>query len=376
MSKLYSVAAVFDTPDSIINAADKVSGAGYEKYDVNTPYPLHGMDGAMKLKPSRMGYFTIVIGLTFMSLMLYFMYWVFNVDYSQVIGGKPMFPLPAFIPILFEVTVLTGAVLTVYIMILFYFKLPNNAHPLHDTKYMKDVSSDKFGIYIEADDAKFDLETVKAFLSSLGASRVDEIYFDEEEVNEKHRILEPKFVIGLIVIAAITSASVYIHMNKLLYFMPFDWMLYQHKVTAQDGSEFFKNGTSSRPPVEGTVARGFMPYLYTNADSAAENLTNPYPPTEANILLGKRKFLTYCSPCHGDLADGTSRLKGEFPPGPTLHSDKVKAWKDGHIYHIITKGQNVMPGYERTVTRKERWAIVNYIRTLERAMDAKAEDMQ
>lgn len=375
MSKLYSVAAVFDTPDSIIHAADKVSDAGYEKYDVNTPYPLHGMDGAMKLKPSKIGYVTIVIGLTFMSLMLYFMYWIFNIDFPQVIGGKPMFPLPAFIPILFEVTVLTGAVLTVYAMILFYFKLPNNAHPLHDTKYMKDVSSDKYGIYIEAEDSKFDLDAIKSLFTSLGASRVDEIYYDEEEVNEKHKLLEPKFVIGLIIIAAITSASVYGTMNKFLFLPPFDWMLTQHKVVAQNGSDFFQNGTTSRPPVEGTVARGFMPYLYTSPDSAAKYLTNPYPATKANILLGERKFITYCSPCHGDLADGTSRLKGEFPPGPTLHSDKVMNWKDGHIYHIITKGQNVMPGYERTVTRKERWAIVNYIRTLQRAMDAKAEDM-
>lgn len=377
MSKLYSIAALFDTPNSIMDAAAKVQEAGYENYDVNTPYPVHGMDGQMKLRPSKMGYYTITIGLTFMSLMLYFMYWVYNIDYPQVIGGKPLFPLPAFVPIMFEVTVLTGAVLTVAIMIIFYFKFPNNSHPLHDTDYMKSVSSDKFGICIEAKDPKFDINEVKEFLKSLGASKVDEIYFDEEEVNHKNKVLEPKFVIGLIAIAAFTSLSVYMHMNKLLYLPPFDWMLVQHKVTAQDHSDFFDNGISSRPPVKGTVARGFMPYLYEDdIEGASENLQNPYPATAENIELGKRKYLTYCSPCHGDLAKGDSRLKGQFPNGPTLHSDKVVNWTDGRLYHVITQGQNVMPGYKKTVTRKERWSIVNYVRTLQRALDAKEEDMQ
>lgn len=377
MSKLYSIAALFDTPNSIMDAAAKVQEAGYENYDVNTPYPVHGMDGQMKLRPSKMGYYTITIGLTFMSLMLYFMYWVYNIDYPQVIGGKPLFPLPAFVPIMFEVTVLTGAVLTVAIMIIFYFKFPNNSHPLHDTDYMKSVSSDKFGICIEAKDPKFDINEVKEFLKSLGASKVDEIYFDEEEVNHKNKVLEPKFVIGLIAIAGFTSLSVYLHMNKVLYLPPFDWMLVQHKVTAQDHSDFFDNGISSRPPVKGTVARGFMPYLYEDdIEGASENLQNPYPATAENIELGKRKYLTYCSPCHGDLAKGDSRLKGQFPNGPTLHSDKVVNWTDGRLYHVITQGQNVMPGYKKTVTRKERWSIVNYVRTLQRALDAKEEDMQ
>jgi len=377
MSKLYSVSALFKTPDEIMKAAAKVADAGYEKYDVNTPYPVHGMDGAMQLKSSKMGYYTIAIGLTFMSLMLYFMYWIYNVDYPQIIGGKPQFPLPALVPIMFEITILTGAVLTVAIMIIFYFKFPNNSHPLHDSSYMKAVSSDKFGLVIEAVDSKFDLESVKSFLSSIGAYKIDEIYFDEEEVNNKNRILEPKFVVGMFLIAGFTSMSVYLHMNKALYLPPFDWMLVQHKVTAQDHSDFFKNGISSREPVKGTVAQGFMPYLYSeDPDGASQNLVNPYPADEENITLGKRKYLTYCSPCHGDLAKGDSRLRGQFPNGPTLHSDKIKSWTDGRIYHVISEGQNVMPGYKKTVTKKERWAIVNYVRTLQRALDAKEEDMQ
>src|SRR5690606_21817888 len=104
--KLYGIAATFKTPDEIINAAKKVTKAGYEKFDVNTPYPLHGMDSAMKIKPSKLGFVTLVMGLAGASIALLFMYWSMSVDYPLVIGGKPFFALPAFIPVTFEVTVL------------------------------------------------------------------------------------------------------------------------------------------------------------------------------------------------------------------------------------------------------------------------------
>lgn len=375
--KLFSLAAIFDKPNDIMHAADSIASDGYTKYDVNTPYPVHGMDGAMKLKPSRLGYFTISIGLTFMSLMLYFMYWVNNIDYPQVIGGKPFFPLPALVPILFEVTVLTGAVLTVVIMIVFFFKFPNNSHPLHDSDYIKDVSSDKYGLYIESDDPKFDLDKIKTRFKELGASRIDEIYWDEEEVKTVNRIMEPKFVIGLILIAGFTSFSAYMHLNKLLYITPFDWMMTQHKVSAQQKSDFFEDGFAMREPVMGSVARGFIPYAFKDDIQGAEqNLLNSLPATEENLKLGKKKYLTFCSPCHGDFGKGDSRLKGQFPNGPTIHSDKVVNWSDGMLYHVITVGQNSMPGYEKQINNKERWAIVHYIRTLQRAFNAEDGDLQ
>ena len=74
------------------------------------------------------------------------MTWVTLVDYPLVIGGKPFWSWPAFVPVAFEITVLLASVLTVVTMIVLYFKFPNNSHPLHDTPYMKRVSSDGFGI--------------------------------------------------------------------------------------------------------------------------------------------------------------------------------------------------------------------------------------
>ena len=86
--------------------------------------------------------------------------------------------------------------------------------------------------------------------------------------------------------------------------------------------------------------------------------------------------MTFCSPCHGNFGRGDSRLRGQFPNPPTLHSEKVRNWPDGSIFHVITEGQNVMPSYATQVPRENRWAIIQYIRVLQRAQNAKESDLK
>jgi mono/diheme cytochrome c family protein len=370
--KLHSLAALFKTPDEIINAAKKTTEAGYKKFDTNTPYPLHGMDRAMGMGQSKIGFVTLFFGLSGATFIFLFMWWCYAASYNIVVGGKPFLAIPAFIPITFETTVLFAAISTVVGMIAVYFKLPNNSHPLHDTEYMKAVSADKYGLVIEVEDEKFNKTEVTEFLNELGAYKIESIYFPEEE---KHRMFEPKFIVFLIFVALATSGMTYVTLNKLMYITPFDWMDKQDKLSAQDGSNIFANGEGMRPPVDGTIARGYMPYPYEGQTNPAQVLSNPTIPTKQVLDLGKRKFLTFCSPCHGNFGDGNSRLQGQFPNGPTLHSDKIINYPDGMIYHIITNGQNAMPSYARQVTRDERWAIVDYIRVLQRAQNAKESDL-
>jgi hypothetical protein len=77
--KLFGITALFDTPDEIIHAADKVSTI-YKDFDVNTPYPIHGMDRAMKLKSSKVGFITLVFGLSGAVFALLFMGWAMSID--------------------------------------------------------------------------------------------------------------------------------------------------------------------------------------------------------------------------------------------------------------------------------------------------------
>ncbi|NCQ16880.1 MAG: DUF3341 domain-containing protein [Ignavibacteria bacterium] len=370
--KLYGLTALFQTPDEIVHAAKKVQDSGYKKYDVHTPYPVHGMDAAMKLKPSNLGYVTLIFGLSGAAFALLFMYWAMSKDYPMIIGGKPFFALPAFIPITFEITVLLATLATVIGMLTFYFKFPNNSQPLHDTPYMKAVSSDKYGICIEADDELFDLEKVKHLFKELNGQNVSEIYFP---VTEPFKIFEPKFLILLAVVALSTSAVTYLTLNKLLYITPYNWLMNQNRVNVQSKSTFYADGFGMRKPVEGTVARGFIPYEYKGLAAPVVPLSNPLLPTAQILQLGRKRFLTFCSPCHGNFGDGDSRLRGQFPNPPSLHSEKVRGWHDGNIYHVIVNGQNVMPSYSSQLSRDDRWAVIHYIRALQKAKNASPSEI-
>ena len=371
--KLYAVAALFDTPDQIISAAKKTNKAGYKNFDVNTPYPVHGMDRSMGLKQSKLGFVTLFFGFSGTAFILLFMFWTMSIDYPLVIGGKPFFSLPAFIPITFETTVLFAALSTVIGMLAVFFNLPSNNHPLHDTEYMRSVSIDKYGLVIEASDQTFDQSKVIDFLKGLGAGKIELIYHTEEET---FKIFEKKFILFLIVTALLVSGGTYVTLNKALYIEPFSWMSEQDKLIPQEPGKFFSDQFGMRQPIEGTVARGFLPYPYMGQANPTETLSNPLLPTKEVLELGKRKFLTFCSPCHGNYADGSSRLRGQFPNPPTLHSTRAREFSDGRIYHIITNGQNIMPSYASQITREERWAIVNYIRVLQRAKNANASDLE
>ena len=372
---LFAITATFDSPDKVERAAEDVAGAGFTRFDVHTPYPVHGMDNAMRLKPSKIGFFAFAFGIAGVLAIISFISWVTISDYPLVIGGKPFWSWPAFVPISFEVTVLLASVLSTVVLIVLYFKFPNNAHPLHDTPYMKSVSSNKFGIIVEATDPIFEQARVQDLFRTAGASVVAPVYFDTATVRPK--LFESKFMLVLLVVACVASGTTYFTLNRVLYWEPFSWMMTQPKLKAQKPSDLFPDGIGMRPPVEGTVARGFMPYPFKGKpDSAGKYLVNPLLPTPEVVDRGKAKFLTFCSPCHGNFGRGDSRLAGQFPNPPTLHSDKVRNWPDGNIYHVITEGQNVMPSYASQIARDDRWAIIKYIRVLQRAHNPKESDFK
>ncbi len=227
---LYAIGALFNTPEKIIRAASETAQAGYTKYDVNTPYPVHGMDGAMRLRPSRLGFFAFAFGLLGTVSAVGLMTWVTLVDYPMVIGGKPFWSWPAFVPIAFELTVLLASVLSVVAMIVIYFKFPNNRHPLHDTTYMRRVSSDMFGLYVKADDPAFVERTVRDHFTRLGAAEIEPIHYFLPDEAERPKLFEPKFLAVLAVTALVTMAATYVTYNKILYMVPYSWMSDQAKL--------------------------------------------------------------------------------------------------------------------------------------------------
>lgn len=380
-NKLFAMTGLFDTPDEIMHAASEAAKK-YRKFDVHTPYPVHGMDDAMGLGESPIGWVTILIGGTCMLLMLGFIAWVSLVDYPNVWAGKPYFNLPGYIPILFEVTVLTGAVSTVLILFLVVSGFPRNNHPLHDTPYMQRTSDDKFGLCLEAEDANFDEAEARTLLEQLGAKQIQPIYHDPEEAHAGLSLTNPVFlVVSAFVIVGVSTAA-YFGLNRLVFMKPFTFMNVQERVVPQTTNNIFSDRRSMQLPVKGTVAQGLMPYAMGNLDpikaqeEAGKYLANPLPVTDEVLKTGKMQFESKCSACHGYYGEGDSRLRGKFPAPPTLHSKKVTEWTDGNIYHVITQGQNIMPSYAKQLTRDERWAVVHYVRALQRSLKPKDTDVQ
>ena len=375
--KLYAVSALFDTPNEIMSASTEVADKGYKRFDTFTPYPVHGLDQAMGISYPLVGPIAFTGGFFGCFLTLLMIWWMSDADYPNIIGGKPFFSLPPSIPITFEGTVLLTGIATVIGMLVLLNKLPKINNPLNDTDFMKHVSSDKFGIVIGANDKQFSESKVRSLLESMGARDIQNIYYRESNLTDKTPIFDTKFIATLIAVAGLTALVSYFTLNFVLYdVVPFDWMRHQAKINSQSPSDFFGDKSGMRMPVEGTVARGFMPYEYKGMpDSSVRLLANPLPADSKILQRGQDKYNIFCSPCHGYFGEGDGRLNDQFPKPPSLHNNKVLNWTDGNLYHVLTNGQNVMPSYESQISRDDRWAIVHYIRALQRAKNANEQDL-
>jgi hypothetical protein len=164
--------AEFETPDAIIHAAEKVRAAGYEKWDVHTPYPVHGMDQAMGMQDSRLGWIVLVCGLTGLTLAVTMIQWMNGYDYPLIIGGKPANAIPSMVPIMFELTILLSAFGAVFGMFGLN-QLPRHFHPIFFSDRFESFSHDKFFISIEAGDKQFDVDKTGKLLESLSPSFVE-----------------------------------------------------------------------------------------------------------------------------------------------------------------------------------------------------------
>ncbi len=124
---------------------------------------------------------------------------------------------------------------------------------------------------------------------------------------------------------------------------------------------------SARKPVEGTIARGYIPYSYDNTaegyEMAGQNLKNPLPYSEGVVNDGKELFGMFCVHCHGDngQGDGTLVQRDKFPPIPTKFTPDLQL-PEGKMFHTITYGKGLMGAHASQLNQEERWKLVHYIR--------------
>jgi hypothetical protein len=171
-STAYGIIAEFDTPADTIHAAEKVRDAGFSKWDVFTPFPVHGMDRAMGLKHSVVGWFSFIGGVSGYTLGMVMIWWMNAYDFPILVGGKPMFsPFGAFPPS-YELTILLGSFGAI-IGMLFMNRLPRLHHPLLKHRRFGLATHDKFFIVIETTDPKFSDTETRKLLENAGSKLIE-----------------------------------------------------------------------------------------------------------------------------------------------------------------------------------------------------------
>src|SRR5215510_8209041 len=171
-TRSYGMVAEFTTSAAVLHAAEKVREAGFRKWDVFTPFPVHGMDRAMGLKNSKVGWFAFLGGVTGYTTGMLMIWWMNAFDYPIVIGGKPMFsPYSAFPPS-YELTILLGAFGSLFGM-LFLNRLPRLYHPLLKNRRFALATHDRFFVVIETSDPKYSETETKRLLESLGSKHIE-----------------------------------------------------------------------------------------------------------------------------------------------------------------------------------------------------------
>jgi len=178
--------------------------------------------------------------------------------------------------------------------------------------------------------------------------------------------------LGALVLAALaasscargcTSSRPPIHINPSMFNQP--------KALPQTASEFFYNGSTMREPVPGTVPIGGLredTAFFTGKDADGQFIpTIPVPVDAALVERGHQRYTIYCQPCHDARGDGKGILfqRGNVPTA-SFHQEKILKYADGQIFDVITNGSGLMSGYRWPIPPADRWAIISYVRELER----------
>ena len=170
----YGALAEFATPHDLYVACEKVRDAGYTRWDAHTPFPVHGLERAMGLRESHLGWVVLALGLGGAAGAMLLQWWVSVKAYPLVISGKPYFSWQAFIPVMFELGVMGGVLGAVFGMLAFN-GLPMWSHPLFNSARFERVTTDGFFISIESRDPRFNREQSQEFLRRIGAPEVEVI---------------------------------------------------------------------------------------------------------------------------------------------------------------------------------------------------------
>lgn len=431
---IHGILAEYDAVDPLMDACVRVRDAGYTKWDAHTPFPVHGLDGAMGVKPTRLPWLVLACGLTGLSCGLLMQWWMNTVDYPFMISGKPMFSLPAFVPVTFELTVLLSG-FAAFFGSLGINKLPSWFNPLFLNDRFKRATNDRFFIYIEAKDPIFDGARAERLLTETQPLHMETVHYETQGLHTRFPsgfagIGAIVFVMSILPIALFARARESTSLLPRLHLNPpapvKDDMDSQYKFKPQAANWFFEDGRAMRPFPDGAVADEDpvrpTPYLTGKAETHAAAAATPNPPelrhsapqgkanpespqpamapavptagyltqypsevplTAATMARGEQRFNIYCSVCHGISGHGDGMVarhadalnEGTWVTPSNLHEERVRNLAVGDLYNTVTHGVRNMPGYGHLIEPMDRWAIVMYVRALQLSQHAPRTDV-
>ena len=384
-TELHGLLAEFETPGALIAAARKVKNAGYTEFDCYSPFPVHGIDDAMGIKRTKLPLVVFGGGLTGLCGGLLLQWWMNAHNWPWNVSGKPTWSIPANIPIAYETTILLS-VLTTFFGMWAANKLPQVWHPFFRLDRFAKVTDDGLFIGIEASDQRFELEQTKQLLVAAGATHVEECHTDARP--EARTV--PKAIYGVMIVLTVVALIPFAIAFKARaskssdpHWHVFSDMDFQPKAKSDQPFAEFADGRANRGEIAGTVARGNL-----RADDAyyrglrdgqwITELPAAFKVDVDKLNRGQERYNIYCAPCHGFDGGGHGivpervALRGGAWEARNLVSSDSVAIKmpNGQLFNTISNGYNTMMGYAAQVPVDDRWAILLYVRALQRGQNA------
>jgi mono/diheme cytochrome c family protein len=377
--------AEYAAPGTLKAAAAGLREAGYARYEAYSPFPVHGLYEAMRRKRTLLPRLVLAGGFAGCLGALLLQWWTNAIDYPYQISGKPPFSLPANIPIAFELLILLGA-LAAFLGVMVLSNLPWWSDPIFCCEKFRKATTDGFFLAVDAADPRYDAAATAELLCRLGAESV-ETYLAEP----KQRI--PGIITGGIVLLLALAllpplwiAQVrFERKTKPRLHLILD-MDFQPKYLPQQFSPLFADTRDMRPPVSGTFpvdAPLGKEHLLLGLVGGKPAETFPMPITAAMMQRGRARFNIFCAACHGyaGYGDGptallaTQREEPKWVPPLSLHNQPIIDQPVGQIFQTIGNGIRTMPSYGVQIPPEDRWAIILYVRALEKSRNAAIEDV-
>lgn len=380
------ILAEFDGPLALKEAVVGLREAGYEQFEAYSPFPIHGLYEAMGKKRSILPKPVLLGGIAGCFIAILIQWWTNAIDYPFLISGKPLFSLPANIPIAFESLILLGA-LAAFGGMLVLNNLPELFHPLFGCGKFRKATTDSFFIGVDIDDAQFAEAGTTDLLRRLGATDLQTYHHPQTDSRiPGYLVAGAVLILALALLPPVMIATLRYAPKTSPRIHLISDMDHQPKYLPQQYSPLFADTRTMRPPVPGTVAVDTTiddPHFLLGEVDGKPAETFPMTVSPEMMQHGRERYNIFCATCHGLAGDGdgiTSQLAFEreepkWVKPLSYYNPSVIDQPVGQMFQTISNGVRKMPSYRAQIPTKDRWAIVLYVRALQRSRTATMENV-